>query len=118
MLKTFYDTNTTVSWCANYSTVQPIDTIFLAKSDIFIGMEDFELNKKLELFPNPANHYVIVKGFEHPVRVKIYSITGQLILEKEITAGETIHLGEVDKGIYQVEISQQDRKAYRKLLIK
>lgn len=92
--------------------------LFLAKSTgCTVGLEELKFMQQLELYPNPSNGSFTLSGFEHTARVKVYSITGQLILEKQVIANQTIHLEGVDKGIYLIKISQGNKQVNRKLII-
>jgi hypothetical protein len=75
-----------------------------------------ELENEMTMYPNPATEYI---GFEHDfgsVDVRIVSMNGQLVVEKE-NVKEQLNVSHLQPGAYFVEISS-DSKLWKKLLVK
>ncbi|WP_025740160.1 T9SS type A sorting domain-containing protein [Aquimarina pacifica] len=73
----------------------------------------------LKLFPNPfTNYFTIDLGEKANSALKIYSISGQLLISKNLTTHtNTIHTDGLNNAIYIMEISNEDgTKNYKKII--
>jgi xyloglucan-specific exo-beta-1,4-glucanase len=79
-----------------------------------VGTKDI---KKLDytIFPNPAKDQITIKANTRSVFVRIFTLTGQKIIESK---SKTISVGSLGKGYYIVEIISGDVIARKKLVIK
>ncbi len=93
--------------------------------DIVLDIEQIAGINKLNLYPNPTNGLLNI-DFEtyknENILIEIYSIVGNKIAEKEITAvfgkhNETLDLRNYDKGIYMIIISSNSGKIIRRVVI-
>ena len=72
-----------------------------------------ENNEMLEIYPNPANNYVIIKGLKSAVTAFIFDLNGSIVKKIE-NAKEQIEISELNSGIYFLQISTgENRKTYK-----
>lgn len=72
-------------------------------------IENANQNVGISVFPNPTNGQITIsiKGeWEFPVSIKVYSILGQLILEKSVAfAISKLELSNYGSGVYYLEVT-------------
>jgi len=74
-------------------------------------------NNKLSAYPNPAHDYVTVNGINDGVlSVKICSLLGQTILNKNINNGSDIDLSAIKPGVYLLQTKQGNNFMSTKLI--
>ncbi|RXR17878.1 T9SS type A sorting domain-containing protein [Flavobacterium amnicola] len=79
-----------------------------------LSANEFSLNNKFNLFPNPANDsFEITSAFEIN-KVEIYSLQGQLI--KAVEGQKTVSVADLPTGIYSLIISSEEGKGTKKLI--
>ena len=72
-----------------------------------------ENNEMLEIFPNPANNYVIIKGLKSAVTAFIFDLNGSIVKKIE-NAKEQIEISELNSGVYFLQIlTGENRKTYK-----
>ncbi len=82
---------------------------------INVGIDDAAKEMNVNAYPNPSNGSFSIKGYlpvNGTLQISVYNTIGQLVLTKEATVkanevNETIQLGTVSAGIYQVKISDE-----------
>ncbi len=96
--------------CNNTKTV----TVTLAAS----GVNPAALHPKVVFQPNPAHNLVNIT-VPNNSKVKLYDITGKLVLEKELASGTTaVEVEKIPRGIYTAEVILGDEKFYSKLVLR
>ncbi|MBK7129679.1 MAG: T9SS type A sorting domain-containing protein [Crocinitomicaceae bacterium] len=92
------------------------DGLCIDTSDCFtfsgLGFEQ-EINSVVHVYPNPANDYITIQSNYHIESVKIYSLTGELIL----TGDDKIYIAELSSGMYIAEIIANGIKSRVKFVI-
>lgn len=86
-----------------------------------IGINEFSADDMVKIYPNPSNGILYVENTSgEDVSMSIYSITGQVVLEKRIESGtKTISLEQIEAGIYFVRyITDSEKVNTGKLIIK
>jgi predicted amidohydrolase len=75
-------------------------------SDEPTGIENEKFQTTLVLYPNPTNDmvYIKTKNKGEQLKVRIYSMQGQLLKTVHTNSGQPVSLMEFDKGIFIVEI--------------
>ncbi|MCB9202952.1 MAG: T9SS type A sorting domain-containing protein [Flavobacteriales bacterium] len=58
----------------------------------------------INIYPNPANEYIKIGGLSENESIKIYSNTGNLILEKNIEPNEKIDIQKLSDGLYFIKL--------------
>lgn len=88
-------------------------------TDPTAGLNDFA-NSKFALYPNPANNEVFItskEGFSSALAT-VFNISGQLVLEQEITNGDTkIDTSKLQAGVYMLKLENGGTKYNTKLVI-
>jgi hypothetical protein len=59
----------------------------------------------LEVFPNPSTQYVQVLNAEDASQVRLYDMTGALLLSHDLSTGNQIDLSGLNSGLYSLRIS-------------
>jgi len=76
---------------------------------------------QFKIYPNPAQNKITISMNNYvgnDLTARIYSITGQLILESQLTnSNHTMSTGKLSKGCYIVEISNKNGFSKREKLI-
>jgi len=83
--------------------------VFNVTIDDCTGVEEMDENEFI-ISPNPGTDYVYLKGdFATNTRVKIYSLSGQLKLETELTGNNArINISTLPKGIFLLKVIDQN----------
>tara|TARA_B100001093_G_scaffold455381_1_gene465480 strand:+ start:71409 stop:74969 length:3561 start_codon:yes stop_codon:yes gene_type:complete len=90
-----------------------VNAIFINSTSI----DDF--NSNLSIFPNPTSNILNISSDKYIDRVKIYDMSGTLILNLECNSKyENIDLSILSKGFYSIQISSEKFNIKRKLVIK
>jgi hypothetical protein len=94
------------------------DCFILKLSQSFVGVEDYIPFNRVSILPNPTQGLVNIQlGNLKDVSVNVYSVSGQLIYEKE-NINASSHQFELNEapGIYLVEVGSQGEKRISKLV--
>jgi hypothetical protein len=101
---------TEVTSGASFTTSQKISF-----STNTLGNESFENSNEIFIFPNPTKETLVIKVPSHfglPNSYSIYSNSGQMIQQKEITTESdlTINTSSLGDGIYYITIVKENEK--------
>ncbi len=95
------------------------------KTDVFDGIPDLTPPVKIEpfsIYPNPASDIVNIRFSSNKnVSVKIFNILGDLVYNKSLTPklnSLAIATDNFSKGIYIINVTQEDTSIVKKLIIK
>ncbi|MEL0455897.1 T9SS type A sorting domain-containing protein [Flavobacteriaceae bacterium SZ-1-7] len=93
---------------------------FEVYDESLLSASDFELNAaSFSVFPNPSNgdsFKIALNSFEGSVNVKVYSILGKELLNKDFANSKTIEVNhQLNSGLYIVKVND---KATAKLVVK
>lgn len=81
------------------------------------GTPVFEVNNEdISLYPNPAKTYFAVNTDDN-AQVEVYTINGQLVLNKQITGKENIPISRLSAGLYIVKIKTANTVEIRNLIV-
>lgn len=86
-----------------------------------VGLPERTVNKlKIWMYPNPANSELII-NLEYNAKnasVKIYDVTGRIVLETDIKSSytKTINISDLSNGVYLVDIIEGNMKSTAKLI--
>jgi hypothetical protein len=83
-----------------------------------LGNDDFEINNKVSLYPNPTSGSFSIKG--QVTKVEVYSITGQRVKSFENISSESYQfdINELNKGVYLVKAFDLNNNSATMKLIK
>jgi hypothetical protein len=70
------------------------------------------------IFPNPAEDVITVMGLEGRASIRIMSLTGQLVLEREMDREEVISVDGWPRGIYVVTIMNNLSVVTKKIILR
>lgn len=89
-----------------YTSVENIDKILF--SDEEINSIEGISSPSIQVFPNPAQESIFIKGVEKGQNVRIYSLQGQPIASIKITSDESqLHIGGLQNGTYLLQVGAQ-----------
>lgn len=109
LLRSFYDTNTVDPDC-NINTIPiPKDSVFLAKSDIFLSMKESMAyaQNKISIYPNPVDQRLSVTNSMTTEfkSAAIISLSGKSIMKNlEIIETNQIDVSNLPKGSYFLQV--------------
>ncbi|GAB5399941.1 MAG: glycoside hydrolase family 9 protein [Aureisphaera sp.] len=69
------------------------------------------------IYPNPAWNSFKIKGLDKPTSIKIYSASGQLLLEKIVAKDEAIAIDGLPSGVYFLNVLTDEGTLTKRLLI-
>lgn len=87
----------------------------LAQTQQALEVPQLELSQKITVFPNPttATVYFQTDLSLEKEKVSIYSISGQLVSEKQITAENSVDLSLLAAGIYLIEFTNKNINSFK-----
>ncbi len=88
------------------------------KTNCTVSLDEVAFAQNLEVYPNPAKDWFNLDGFEDAVTIRVLNTSGQLILEKVLNAQEAVNTRAWSAGVYTLEITQNQKRAYRKLMVR
>jgi hypothetical protein len=84
----------------------------------FVGTEEMD-NTIIQIYPNPAMDYIQITSGSAIDKIRIYSLTGQLVNElNQIENNENINISNLEEGIYLMEVLQRDGLVFTQKLKK
>lgn len=92
---------TTQDTTKNDTTLQSFGTFVLSGESSFT------------LYPNPANDWIMISGFESKTKVTLTDIHGAVLLEKEISPEEKIDVSEYPPGLYYLFSELENKQLVR-----
>ena len=77
-----------------------------------LSTTDFEIANKVNLFPNPVTESFVLNC--NSSQIEIYAITGTLVksFKGDFSAGHSFNIKELNKGLYLLKISDQNKATY------
>ena len=110
-LRTFYDTT-----LSNWHIIDSVNYYFSTKYIDFIPMKS---NNRISIYPNPAKDIVY---FQLPTdidnaQIKVYDITGKLILNQPLNNDKSLSVESFARGIYIIYISNKKMKYHTKIVL-
>jgi len=96
-------------WLSPESVAEGYDNVIgaaLAWVDTHTGVEETADGQKLEIYPNPANSYINIKGYDlNPAQsMNIYSAMGELVMSAS-GAVDRLDISALSPGIYLISIN-------------
>jgi len=79
-----------------------------------LSTNEFTLNNKFSLYPNPSNDYFSIDYENQLEKVEIYNLQGQLV--KMFSQIEQYNIADLSAGIYSVIIHTEEGKGVKKLI--
>ena len=86
--------------------------------DNVVALVDQTDPKDFSMYPNPAKSTLYVTSSKQAATMEIYSITGKLLMKKDLVFGEnTINVSVLNPGIYLAKFSYEDNAQVTKKLV-
>ncbi|MBT3208895.1 MAG: PKD domain-containing protein [Bacteroidetes bacterium] len=120
----------------NYSSNGIFEITYIASSqncsdtitqtiDLTYSTVEFSFIEKLKILPNPNSGVFIIDfsiAQEENIKLEIVNLAGQSVYSEELTNfsgkySKEIHLSDIAKGIYQIQISSKDKIINRKFSV-
>jgi len=92
--------NVSVAFEAGSNSNGPNDTHALISCQSLSDV-NYDYQQELNIYPNPTNGFVNIRGFKDPIETHIYDVTGKLL---QTTSATTICLSSYAKGIYLLKV--------------
>ena len=99
---------------------QWVDSIW--KEDVTVFVREQTFSKSFSLFPNPSqDHFQIIHHnglINEPVTVKVVTITGELIIEEEISLSDAadVDCSKWSRGVYLINLSSHNANSHFKFI--
>jgi RAB protein geranylgeranyltransferase component A len=85
--------------------------------DVITSINEYQ-NSGIQLFPNPAKDEVFVQSKYSIDKVRMLSLLGEVLMEKDFADSEIrLDISKLKPGVYIVEIETWNGKAVRKLVV-
>jgi hypothetical protein len=83
-----------------------------------LSINDFDKNKKLNIFPNPASNYVNIELLTNEIsNLEVYDVSGKLILAQVLTDKiNTIAIDQLTSGIYFFKVNSSEGSSIKKVV--
>ncbi|MBK6731582.1 MAG: T9SS type A sorting domain-containing protein [Bacteroidetes bacterium] len=87
---------------------------------IIISATDLKNENAIQIYPNPANEYIIISGdINANDLLKIYSADGRVVLQEKINTTNTkVDISMLPPGVYVLQINEDRRVKYSEKLFK
>lgn len=94
-----------------------VQTVYAGEVEFHTWFEGVsELEQTLNVYPNPANDYLMVEGVM--TSVEVYNTVGQCLLSRTVNEASTrINLSTLSNGIYFLRVSNNGETAVRKFSV-
>lgn len=110
---------------SNEAIVESTEARAFTQNSQDLDEESLELYNGIKLYPNPSTKYIIVKSdlLDSNTVIKIYSITGKLIMTKDYSKESNISevkldLEKLSAGLYLAKITNKENKTIVKRFVK
>lgn len=82
---------------------------------LYDDIETHQSSNDILIYPNPAeNYFKIASSNTEQMHILLYSITGQKLIDKYISANETVDISQLRSGIYLVQVNDTNFKLCKK----
>jgi len=82
------------------------------------GIEN-DVVRRFKIYPNPFNEEIKIEGIEKPSHVSIFSLSGQVLLEKKLNYQDnSINTNSLKSGIYMISIENENGERVTQRIIK
>jgi hypothetical protein len=83
-----------------------------------LGLEALTAESQLiTVFPNPASNTLSLNNISEPTRIRMYDMSGKLVLETEANANTSLDISHLAGGIYPVVTEHAHGKEYTKVVV-
>ncbi|ALJ05757.1 hypothetical protein APS56_11750 [Pseudalgibacter alginicilyticus] len=87
-----------------------------------LAVEENTINDGITIYPNPTKGHLFISndGLDNLIKITVYDVSGRLILEQGISEAsryQTVHLNNMSKGIYFVNIYSDKTFITKKIVL-
>lgn len=75
------------------------------------------LKIEFSLSPNPVRNELTVKSDETNLHYSIYNLNGQVLIENQLIATQTISVNKLENGVYLIQLKSGNRKTIQKFVV-
>ena len=75
------------------------------------------LKIEFSLSPNPVRNELTVKSDETNLHYSIYNLNGQVLIENQLIATQTIPVNKLENGVYLIQLKSGNRKTIQKFVV-
>lgn len=98
---TFFFYNTSMGFTIAYRTIYDYD------NQITLKVQDFESVNNINIYPNPSSDFILINGLHKTETVKVYNLSGKVIMKKNVDPGQRIDVQGLISGVYLVKTEQR-----------
>ena len=96
-------------------TVTPISRSVIRKLTLEVvatsSIETYDENARIFIYPNPTSDRLnMASETEQQVMVRIFSLNGQVLMQRQMSTSESIDVSSLAKGIYIIKINETSYK--------
>jgi len=77
----------------------------------------FQHLSNANIFPDPAKDFLIIEGILGKTNVKMYNVSGKLVLEKQAENYANLNIEQLHEGLYFLVLSNNKGWSCKKILI-
>jgi hypothetical protein len=116
----------TLEWCYDKNRLNIggedrcwIDEITFPGNSVVLSVDSYTEKKEFDLYPNPANTYIVVEGSDIK-EVEIYDMMGRKVISSNVenSSSSVIYVDNLTNGIYLVRSIDVDNNVLTKKFIK
>ncbi len=83
-----------------------------------VGLAELEMLNSVQVYPNPANDQITISSSAgSALEYQLTDISGRVLLTGSFIKETAVMLSELNTGVYFLELSSQDKKVTRKLIV-
>ena len=87
-------------------------------TDHFTGIDEANINQSsIAIYPNPAKEFIVIDGGRSQIEITIFDLAGREMIKQQVLSGEKIPVSTLSKGIYFLEMKDENRIQTKKLII-
>ena len=123
--------NTAVDYCtvATGITIPTIDQRGYSRTGTYdagafelggtsLGVNNFEKEITVDVFPNPASDILNVKSLNAISKVNIYDLTGKQVLQSDKVYNDSIDISNLSRGMHLLVIESEGQKFVKRIVFK
>lgn len=102
--------------CYGANIAKPL--MYTAISNIAAGINAVENNAMLQLYPNPTEGIITISGTKDEEQlIEVFDLTGKMLFHQSVQGTETLDLGFLSEGIYELIAKSEKTISNQKLVI-
>ncbi len=100
----------------------PHSSFFIAKIDDYTGIDEFNSQNNISIFPNPANQTITLQSKYLPEEISVYDLSGRCIkdfkLSGSLNPGQIeMEISDMPPGLYELQVLSNEFVSTIKLIV-